>query len=143
MGVKATTWALVVSVSCALIVSPFVGSVVSGLYWPYAASQREVDLVFGRVTGATFLLAASAMFFLFRRVFRDKASTWALVGSVPCALVIASLVGCVAESLYVPYATSDWDLYVVFERVTLATFFLAAPAGFFLLRRLAAGRTRR
>jgi uncharacterized protein HemY len=64
-------WKILVSVTVGIVVSPFVGTLASNIYIPYAKSDSEISAVFEVSTVVAFPILAVVAFILLRRLFHE------------------------------------------------------------------------
>lgn len=70
---KSMLWKVLVSMITGIVVSPFVGTLVSNIYIPYANSDSEISTVFEISTVIAFPIVAVAVFILLRHFFHGGA----------------------------------------------------------------------
>lgn len=69
---KSMLWKILVSVTVGIVVSPFVGTLASNIYIPYAKSDSEISVVFEVSTVVAFPILAVVAFILLRRLFHEE-----------------------------------------------------------------------
>lgn len=70
---KSMLWKVLVSMITGIVVSPFIGTLASNIYIPYAKSDSEISVVFEVSTVIAFPIVAVAVFILLRRFFHGGA----------------------------------------------------------------------
>lgn len=66
---KSMLWKIMVSVICGVVMSPFVGTMISNFYIPYAKSDGGISSVFEVSTIAAFPIMGAIVFILLQRIF--------------------------------------------------------------------------
>lgn len=68
---KSKLWKLVISVICGVVISPFVGTLASNIFIPYARSDSEISTVFEVSTVIAFPILVATIFVLLQRFFKE------------------------------------------------------------------------
>jgi hypothetical protein len=69
---KSKLWKLITSIMLGLIMSPFIGSLGSNIYIPYAKSDSEISTVFEITTLVSFPVVSGIIFILLLKFFSNK-----------------------------------------------------------------------
>jgi len=69
---KSKLWKLITSIILGLIMSPFIGSLGSNIYIPYAKSDSEISTAFEITTLVAFPIVTGIIFILLLKFFSNK-----------------------------------------------------------------------
>jgi len=70
---KNKIWSILVSIMLSLILSPFIGTLFSNIYIPYAKSDSEISTVFEVSTLVSFFVMSGVLYYLFAKfIFQNK-----------------------------------------------------------------------
>jgi sorbitol-specific phosphotransferase system component IIBC len=70
--IKTRLWQFIVSVICGIVACPFIGTLASNIFVPYAKSDADISTVFEVSTIIAFPILSAIIFFLLQYFFKGR-----------------------------------------------------------------------